>query len=137
MAKIRETISVQEALSLWEDYNLEHGKPAPVPRYAYRLFARYEGLVAYKTSEEKWRVYKDLFLYYLETGFPDLAIMQPTMTLPVALRYLHKFGIDPNYKLRELKKDIPKKWLIKGDEKQLPRVSRTHLNLFLKEWNGN
>lgn len=134
---VRETISTKETLSLWEVHNEKVNKPAPVPRYLYRMLARYEGLVAYKDSEERWRVYKDTFEYYLETGFPDLAIMQPIMTLPVALRYLHKFGVDPNYKLRELKKDIPKNWLIKGTGTQLPRVTRTHLNMFLRDWNGN
>lgn len=139
MPKIRETISFKEAFALWVTHNEKLDKPAPVERYLYRQVARYEGLVAYKNTEEQWRIYKDTFMYYLETGWPDLAIMQPTMTLAVGLRYLHKFGVDPNYKLRELKKDIPKQWLVydKEGKSKLPRVSRAHLNRFLKDWHGN
>lgn len=137
MPKPRETISPIEAFTLWEEHYLRTGKPAPVIRYLYRQLVRYEGLVAYRDSENKWRIYKDTLLYYLEFGWPDLEIMQPVMTLAAGLRYLHKFGVSPNYKLRELKKDLPAKWIKKGTGTQQPRISRSHLNKFLKDWNGN
>lgn len=135
----KKVVTVKEALNLWIEFNKEKGKEPPVPRYLYRYCERYEGLLCYRNSENKWRIYPDVLLHYLEHGFPDLAIRQPVMELAVALRYLHKNGIPPTYKLRELKKDLaPLGMIIKNkDPKIRDRVTRSNLNKFIGIWNGN
>jgi hypothetical protein len=143
MLPIKKVITPKQAFEVMKKYNKDHDKEVPNIRYVYNYAEWYEGILSYKNANDKWCIYEDLWEHYLNNGFPDLAIKKPVMKLAVALRYLHSCGIDPNYKLREFRKDadamagitiikekkdgITKKW----------RISRTDCNKFLAEWNGN
>lgn len=138
----KKTVSVQEALALWEQFNKEKSIESKVyPEYITRYCRRYEGLVGYKTSELSWRVYPDIFLQYLEDGFPDVLTRQPIMEAGAGLRYLHKNGIPSTYKFREMKKDFAERNMLikpkKGARIQVMSVRRSDLNKFLKEWHGD
>ena len=142
----REVIKAGEALSLWESL-LKEGKVynnecVPLDRYVRRYCERYEGILAYKISNSKWNIYKEVWIRFLTEGFPDLEIRQPVMSLPAGLRYLHNNGLPQSYKLRQFKNDLLKKfpqWIIaKGtDGIERERITRGHLDKIIGYWNGN
>lgn len=141
MLPIKKTITPIQAYEVMVQFNKDHDKETPNIRYVYNYAELYEGVLSYKNANDKWCLYEDLWIYYLENGFPDLAIKKPVMKLAVALRYLHSCGIDPNYKLREFRKDVTERGMVikekKGDVVKKHRITRTDCNKFLAEWNGN
>jgi hypothetical protein len=141
MLPIKKTITPNQAYAVMVQYNKDHDKTTPNIRYVYNYAELYEGVLSYKNAEAKWRLYENIWSYYLENGFPDLAITKPVMKLAVALRYLHKCGIDPNYKLRQFRKDAEKLGYVakkkEGDVIKNHTISRTDCNKFLGIWNGN
>ena len=141
MLPIKKTITPNQAYEVMVQYNKDHDKTTPNIRYVYNYAELYEGVLSYKTAEAKWALYEDLWIYFLENGFPDIATTKPVMKLAVALRYLHSCGIDPNYKLREFRKDSGElNMIIKGRDGSViknHRISRTDCNKFLGIWNGN
>ena len=134
---VKKVLTTREAFTVWTEYNETIGKPAPAKQYVFRYAERYEGLVSYRTAEQSWRIYEDLWLYYLKNGFPDLEIRKPIMELASALRYCHKFGLSSKYTLRELRRALnARKVVIKSkDPKVRDRVTRTQLNKFLYDEN--
>lgn len=141
MLPIKKVLTPKQAYEVMVQYNKDHGKTTPDIRYVYNYAEWYEGVLSYKTAEAKWAIYEDLWSYYLENGFPDLAIKKPVMKLAVALRYLHSCGVDPNYKLRQFRKDaedlgfVDKK--IEGNVIKNHTITRNNCNKFLGIWNGN
>ncbi len=138
--KCKNILTPMEALAVWTDLALEKDLPVtPHRRYVYRYANRYEGRLAYRTSEEKWRIYEDVWLHYLNNGFPDLEIRLPQLEMAAALRYVKKFGLPSSYKLRELRRDLAEREMtIKGEGSGArDRVTRTSLNKFIAEWHGN
>ena len=140
----RGVLKAGEALSLWRTL-LDEGKVlndevSPVDRYVRRYCERYEGILCYKNTGERWILYKDVWIRFLTTGFPDLEIMQPVMNIPAGLRYLRVNGFSHNYKTREFRKDLHEhfpQWVIKSKGVERDRISRSHLNKFMAVWNGN
>ena len=138
--KKKDYISPNQALAIWKKFSEEGKTELPVnQRYVYRYIERYEGLLAFKTSSNHWNIDRSLWEECLVIGFPDLETRYPIMTVTAGLRYLHNNGIPQNYKLRQLRKDLAEeKWIIKATEKGFyDRVTRTHLNYLIRNWNGN
>ena len=136
----KKIITPMEAFALWERHNEEKETKAPELRYLYRYLKRYQGLVCYRSSDSKICVYEDVWMYYIENGFPDLAVRANVMELAVALRYLKdNLGINPKYTLRELRKDLKTYGMIikskDGIERQ--RVRRSDIHRLMAIWNGN
>lgn len=132
---IKKTINAQEALEHWSKHNEKIGKPPPKQQYVSRYCHRYEGIMCYRDSDNRWRIYVDVFQEFLEHGFPDILTRQPIMTLAVGLRYIHKNGLK-NYTLRELRKDLDeRKMIIKHKtNRKADQVTRSNLNKLLREW---
>jgi hypothetical protein len=136
--KCKDVLTPMEALAVWKDINEQKGLSAPDRRYVYRYAKRYEGRLSYRTANEKWLIYKDVWLHYLNNGFPDLELRMPQLYIAAALRYVKKFGMPDSYNLRELRRDLnDRDMVIKSkDPKVLDKVSRTSLNKFIAEWHG-
>lgn len=139
----KKIISFPEALELLKEHCEKNGKPEPKRGNLYKYIYAYEGLLCYKTAQNSWRIYEDVLLYYLENGFPDLSIQKPVMELSVALRYLHKCGIDPKYTLREFRRDAKELGMVfypkldSQSKKPRQHITRSNCNKFLGIWNGN
>lgn len=142
----REILRAGEALSIWEQMCADNTAVTkdmiPCDRYVRRYCTRYEGILCYKTTAGRWRIYKEVWARFLTEGFPDLEAMQPVMSLPTALRYLHNNGFPPSYKLRQFTKDLQSdfpEWIIgKGvGGIERTRITRGHLNKLIGIWYGN
>lgn len=137
----KRVISVKEAVKLWEKFhNGQQTLLTPDDKYLYKMLPRHEGVLCYRAQGGSWRIYEDVFTEYITHGFPDPELKLPILTLPAALRYLYKNGVTRQYKLRELRADLEERRMIKrfpGKVKPYLRVTRSHLNKFLGEWNGN
>lgn len=143
--KKREVLKNKDAISLFESLVADDSVDVCLDfldeRYLRRICERYEGILAYKTTTHRWRIYKDTWIDFLTNGLPDIELRQPIMTLPAGLRYLHLNGVPKSYKLREFRKDLKEKhpnWIIKSNtEINKDRISRSHLNKYIGFWNGN
>ncbi len=134
----KEVLTPMEAHSLWADHRESLGEAPPDRRKVYRWCEAFEGRLCYRTAKSKWAIYKDVWLQYIVTGFPDLEIRLPVMEIATGLRYVHKFGLPGNYRLRELRRDLNERDMVikNPDPKVRDRVSRTSLNRFIAEWTG-
>lgn len=136
--KKREHLRAKEALALWEDM-FEKGETEAVPseRMMFRLLSKYENYICTKNTMNQWNVYKDRWVQALQEGFLNYETRLPVMKLSAGLRYLHKNGIPQNYKLSQLRSFLKDKgWIISTGFKMPDRVTRSHLNKLIGEWNG-
>ena len=97
---------------------------------------KYDNYMGVKT-QRSWIIYKDKWIEGLTKGFINFETHLPVMSVKAALRYLHTNGIPQNYKLRQLRKDLTERGYLLQKKGNFPdRVTRSHLNKMIGEWNG-
>jgi hypothetical protein len=96
------------------------------------LAKEYVGILSYKTTRGLWFFYEEPLIHALKYGCPEMEFRGTVYSTLTALRYLHANGIDRRYTRREMLTDLK----ARGYYKQGKRISRSHLNKFIREWNN-